>query len=113
MFTVLTLTGFRGVLNYRSTTDLETELNFHLRDWWQPETVTFFGQLSKAQIVDALTDAGLTGAARNAEKMKKGDAAEYAESQMSGNRWVPAWMAAPVAAPAQTDTDSHNPAEAA
>jgi len=93
--------------------DLEAELNFHLRDWWQPETVTFFGQLSKVQIVDALTDAGLTGAARNAEKMKKGDAAEYAESQMSGNRWVPAWMAAPVASPVQTDTDSHNPAEAA
>ena len=78
--------------------DLETAMNFHLRDWWQPEKVAFFGQLSKAQIVDALTDAGLTGAARNAEKMKKEDATEYAESQMSGNRWVPAWMAAPVVA---------------
>jgi len=92
---------------------LETALDFHLRDWWQPTADNFLGLLSKTQIVDALTDAGLTGAARNAEKMKKGDAAEYAESQMSGNRWVPAWMAAPVTAPTQTDTDTHAPADAA
>lgn len=92
---------------------LETALGFHLRDWWQPTAANFLGLLSKTQIVDALTDAGLTGAARDAEKMKKGDAAEYAESQMSGTRWVPAWMAAPVTAPAQTDTDTHAPADAA
>lgn len=92
---------------------LETALGFHLRDWWQPTADNFLGLLSKTQIVDALTDAGLTGAARNAEKMKKGDAAEYAESQMSKTRWVPAWMAAPVTAPTQTDTDTHAPADAA
>ncbi|HEY3591973.1 MAG TPA: ParB/RepB/Spo0J family partition protein [Buttiauxella sp.] len=92
---------------------LESALDFHLRDWWQPTADNFLGLLSKTQIVDALTDAGLTGAARNAEKMKKGDAAEYAESQMSKTRWVPAWMAAPVTAPTQTDTDTHAPADAA
>lgn len=90
---------------------LESALDFHLRDWWQPTAANFLGLLSKTQIVEALTDAGLTGAARDAEKMKKGDAAEYAESQMSKTRWVPAWMAAPVTAPAQTDT--HAPADAA
>jgi ParB family chromosome partitioning protein len=92
---------------------LETALNFHLRDWWEPTADNFLGLLSKTQIVDALTEAGLTGAARDAEKMKKGDAAEYAERKLGGNRWVPVWMAAPAVAPTQTDTDSHNPAEAA
>src|SRR5699024_9290318 len=32
---------------------------------------------------------------RDAEKMKKGDAAEHAEHHMKDNRWVPSWMCAP------------------
>lgn len=32
---------------------------------------------------------------RDAEKMKKGDAAEHAEFHMKDNRWVPGWMCAP------------------
>lgn len=92
---------------------LETALGFHLRDWWQPAAANFLGLLSKTQIVDALTDAGLTGAARDAEKMKKGDAADYAEGPLSQTRWVPDWMAAPAVTPAQTDTDTHTPAHAA
>ncbi|HFV4597302.1 TPA: hypothetical protein ACH9NS_004857, partial [Escherichia coli] len=38
--------------------------------------------------------AGLSGAARDAEKMNKGDAAEHAEHHMKDNRWVPGWMCA-------------------
>ncbi|ELQ1859583.1 hypothetical protein QTE59_004286, partial [Escherichia coli] len=51
--------------------------------------------LKKPQIIDALNDAGLSGAARDAEKMKKGDAAEHAEFHMKDNRWVPGWMCTP------------------
>ncbi|TDB45339.1 ParB/RepB/Spo0J family partition protein [Photorhabdus luminescens] len=73
---------------------LETIMGFHLRDWWQPTKDNFFGRLSKAQICEALTQAGLTCAASDAEKMKKGDAAEFAEKYMANNRWVPRWMKA-------------------
>lgn len=59
-----------------------------MRDWWQPTKANFFGHLQKPQIIDALNDAGLSGAARDAEKMKKGDAAEHAEFHMKDNRWV-------------------------
>ncbi|EJY0730825.1 ParB/RepB/Spo0J family partition protein [Salmonella enterica] len=93
---------------------LETSLAFHLRDWWQPTKENFFGSLKKPQIIAALNEAGLTGAARDAEKMKKGDAAERAEDLMRNNRWVPVWMRAPDAqtdgsdAPdAGTDADIH------
>ncbi|EDF0514017.1 chromosome partitioning protein ParB, partial [Salmonella enterica subsp. enterica serovar Enteritidis] len=79
---------------------LETALAFHLRDWWQPTKADFFMSLKKPQIIAALNEAGLTGAARDAEKMKKGDAAERAEDLMRNNRWVPVWMRAP---DAQTD----------
>ncbi|EIL3151851.1 chromosome partitioning protein ParB, partial [Escherichia coli] len=47
------------------------------------------------QIIAALNEAGLSGAARDAEKMKKGDAAEHAEFYMKDNRWVPGWMCPP------------------
>ncbi|MCQ4078443.1 hypothetical protein FK519_27050, partial [Klebsiella pneumoniae] len=71
---------------------LESAIGFHMRDWWQPTKANFFGHLQKPQIIDALNDAGLSGAARDAEKMKKGDAAEHAEHFLSKIRWVPEWM---------------------
>ncbi|EAN5198965.1 ParB/RepB/Spo0J family partition protein [Salmonella enterica] len=74
---------------------LETAIGFHMRDWWQPTKANFFGHLKKPQIIAALNDAGLSGAAQDAEKMKKGDAAEHAEFHMKDNRWVPGWMCAP------------------
>ncbi|ENQ2845877.1 hypothetical protein B8017_10430 [Klebsiella pneumoniae] len=84
---------------------VEAALGFHLRNWWQPTADNFLGLLSKNQIVAALKDAGLTGAASDAEKMKKGDAASHAEQWLSGTRWVPGWMQSPDAAtPEEADT---------
>ncbi|HBE3151575.1 TPA: ParB/RepB/Spo0J family partition protein [Escherichia coli] len=74
---------------------LESAIGFHMRDWWQPTKANFFGHLKRPQIIAALNDAGLSGAARDAEKMKKGDAAEHAEFHMKDNRWVPGWMGSP------------------
>ena len=74
---------------------LESAIGFHMRDWWQPTKANFFGHLKKPQIIAALNDAGLSGAARDADKMKKGDAAEHAEFHMKDNRWVPGWMCSP------------------
>lgn len=93
---------------------LETAIGFHMRDWWQPTKANFFGHLKKPQIIDALNDAGLSGAARDAEKMKKGDAAEHAEFHMKDNRWVPDWMCAP-RPQAETETTEYrdNQADAA
>lgn len=83
---------------------LESAIGFHMRDWWQPTKANFFGHLKKPQIIAALNEAGLSGAARDAEKMKKGDAAEHAEFHMKDNRWVPGWMCAPRP---QTDATEH------
>ncbi|HAF1615987.1 TPA: chromosome partitioning protein ParB, partial [Salmonella enterica] len=85
---------------------LETVLGFHMRDWWQPTKENFFGSLKKPQIIAALNEAGLTGAARDAEKMKKGDAAELAEDKMRDNRWVPVWMRAPDAEKSPSDAEN-------
>lgn len=80
----------------RSTLDtVEAAIGFHLRDWWQPTKNNYFGSLKHPQIVASLKDAGLTGAAGDAEKMKKGDAAAHAEHFMQHTRWVPAWLKGP------------------
>lgn len=80
----------------RSTLDtLEAALGFHLRDWWHPTKENYFTHLKQPQIVASLKEAGLTGAAGDAEKMKKGEAAEHASFFMKENRWVPAWLKGP------------------
>ncbi|EBU1842330.1 ParB/RepB/Spo0J family partition protein [Salmonella enterica] len=93
---------------------LESAIGFHMRDWWQPTKANFFGHLKKPQIIAALNDAGLSGAARDADKMKKGDAAEHAEFHMKDNHWVPGWMCAP-RPQAETETTEYrdNQADAA
>jgi len=68
---------------------VEALLNFTLRDWWQPTKANFFGRISKELISDSLSQAGLGGASRDVLKMKKGDAAERAEEDISQTRWVP------------------------
>lgn len=97
----------------RSSLDtVEAAIGFHLRDWWQPTKDNYFGSLKHPQIVASLKEAGLTGAAGDAEKMKKGDAAGHAEHFMQHNRWVPAWLKGPESAAesgaddAVSDTDS-------
>ncbi|WP_300002417.1 ParB/RepB/Spo0J family partition protein [uncultured Cedecea sp.] len=77
---------------------VEAALGFHLRDWWQPTAENFLGMLNKKQIVESLNEAGLTGAASDAEKMKRGDAASHAEQWLADTRWVPGWMTSTKAA---------------
>lgn len=74
---------------------VEAAIGFHLRDWWQPTKENYFSGLKHPQIVTSLKEAGLTGAAGDAEKMKKSDAAAHAEHFMQHTRWVPAWLKGP------------------
>ncbi|WP_064365655.1 ParB/RepB/Spo0J family partition protein [Pantoea ananatis] len=111
---------------YQRTSDsrldsLENAIGFHMRDWWQPTKANFFADLKHTQIIDSLTEAGFKGAASDAAKMKKGDAAELAEEKMRDTRWVPAWMKGPEPETAGgtgtngacSDTDNNDPAHAA
>ncbi|EBW6765679.1 hypothetical protein DP806_16575 [Salmonella enterica subsp. enterica serovar Saintpaul] len=100
----------RDDLNRKTASPLdgvETAIGFHMRDWWQPTKEGFFNFLTKPQIVAALNEAGMTEAAVHAEKLKKGDAAQYAEEQMTDTRWVPDWMTAPEAATAEVPADKN------
>lgn len=85
---------------------LETAMGFDLYAWWQPTAENYFGRISRPLICAALTDAGLTGKASDAAKMKKGDAAELAADELAARRWLPSWMmpvTGPEAGTAATD----------
>ena len=73
---------------------LESALDFDLRDWWQPDA-DYFGSISKDQIGDALAEAGHQDRAREAMKLKKGEAAKLAAATLAETRWVPDWMTRP------------------
>lgn len=85
---------------------LETAIDFHLRDWWQPTKEGYFKGVKHDQIVGSLNEAGMSGAAADAAKMKKSDAAELAEERLKDSRWVPAWLQAPQ--PVTCDEDQNN-----
>ncbi|EHG6070365.1 ParB/RepB/Spo0J family partition protein [Salmonella enterica] len=76
---------------------VERAVDFNLHEWWQPTKHNFFDYLKKPQIVQILSENGLTGAASDALKMKKSDAADLAETMMARHcpQWVPVWMRAP------------------
>lgn len=77
----------------RSSLDaLKSVMGFSLYDWWQPTAENYFSRIGKAQICAAMSGAGLTGKASDAEKMKKGDAAVLAAEELAANSWLPAWM---------------------
>lgn len=93
---------------------LENAIGFHLRDWWHPTKDGYFKGVKHEQIVQSLNEAGLTGAAADAGKMKKGDAAEFAEDRLKDTRWVPAWLQAPQpVASAEDQNNTDTPAIAA
>ncbi len=76
---------------------VERAVDFNLHEWWQPTKNNFFDYLKKPQIVQILSENGLSGAASDALKMKKSDAADLAETMMARHcpQWVPVWMRAP------------------
>lgn len=92
--------GIDGVtsqlVNHRVASQLEpveAALDFDIHAWWQPTTANYFSRINKTQIIDALDDAGLPDKAREAEKMKRKDAATFAESLLKDSGWVPTCMA--------------------
>ncbi len=71
---------------------LETAIHFDLRHWWKPTADNLFSHMTQPHIVQSISEAGLTGAALDAAKMKKKDAAEHAEHFLTQVRWIPDWM---------------------
>lgn len=75
-----------------SLAPVEKALDFQIGDWWKPTSANYFSRIGKDQIVDAINSAGKTGKARDAEKLTRKDAAEFAEAVLKETDWLPGCM---------------------
>lgn len=85
-------TRIYGKTDRSSLEEVEGAVNFRLSEWWRPTAANYFGRVNKEQIATDLQLAGLEDLAREAAKMKKGEAAKAAEHGVSGLEWTPDWM---------------------
>ncbi len=68
---------------------IEESVGLNMADWWAPDSARYLSQVSKAQIVEAVTEACGANEALPLEKMKKGDAVAAAEAKLQGKGWLP------------------------
>ncbi|MCW6015927.1 ParB N-terminal domain-containing protein [Serratia marcescens] len=85
---------------------VEKALDFQIGEWWKPTCDNYFSRIGKDQIVDALNSAGESGKAKDAEGMKRKEAAEFAAAVLSETGWLPSCMAL------QPQAESENRADA-
>lgn len=66
-----------------------------MADWWEPTAVGFLNFVSKADIVQALKEAGPDLSRDGVEGMKKDVLVNTAAARLAGTRWLPAGLRAP------------------
>jgi ParB family transcriptional regulator, chromosome partitioning protein len=68
---------------------LAEAVGLDMADWWEPTALCFLNHVSKAQIADALKEAGTEVAADEIGVLKKDALVVKAASQLAGKRWLP------------------------
>jgi ParB family chromosome partitioning protein len=79
---------------------LAEAVGLDMADWWEPTAQGYLNHVPKAQIVQALKEAGPDLADDGVGAMKKDVLVVKAASRLAGKRWLPA-MLRPRSAPEQ------------
>lgn len=74
---------------------LSQALALDMTDWFTPTAENYFKRVSRDQIATAIKEAVGDDEAAKAAKMKKGDAAVYAETLFKDRRWLPPQLRVP------------------
>ena len=72
-------------------------LGLDMADWWQPTAEGYLKHVSKAQIAQALQEAGPDLCGGGIEVMKKDALVSAAASRLAGTRWLPPLLRRPPA----------------
>ena len=67
-------------------------IGLDMADWWEPTAEGYLSHVSKAQIVQALKDAGADPTEAGLDDMKKDALVAKAASGLAGKRWLPAML---------------------
>ncbi|MBQ1562059.1 ParB N-terminal domain-containing protein [Caulobacter sp.] len=74
---------------------LASGLDLDMSDWWAPTADRYLGAVTKAQIIDAVSEAVSPEAAERLSGLKKAQMVEVAEPQLVAARWLPACLRTP------------------
>jgi len=74
---------------------LAEALSLDMADWWQPTGANFLGQVTKAEIVRAVSEGVSPLEGRRLADLKKGEMAARAEALLLSSRWLPRPLCAP------------------
>jgi ParB family chromosome partitioning protein len=67
-------------------------LGLDMAKWWEPTRETYLGRVSKARILEAVTEGVSKGAADNIAMLKKDTLIARAEEKLAGKGWIPAML---------------------
>jgi ParB family chromosome partitioning protein len=93
--TALTVNTLPSVNAARDADAVARAVGLDMADWWEPTADGFLNHVSKAQIVQALNEAGPELARDGVEGMKKDVLVNRAVSRLHGTRWLPAALRPP------------------
>jgi ParB family chromosome partitioning protein len=91
----LTLNALPSVNAGRDVDAIARVVGLDMADWWEPTPEGFLNHVSKAQIVQALKEAGPDLARDGVEGLKKDVLVNTAVGRLHGTRWLPAALRPP------------------
>jgi ParB family transcriptional regulator, chromosome partitioning protein len=91
----LTVNTLPSVNAARDADAIVRAVGLDMADWWEPTAEGFLNHVSKAQIVQALKEAGPELARDGVEGMKKDVLVNTAVGRLHGTRWLPAALRPP------------------
>ena len=69
---------------------LAAALDLDMAQWWQPTGASYLSRVSKAKVLEAVSEGVTKGAAENLAKLKKDALVTHAEERLAGTGWLPA-----------------------
>jgi len=81
--------GISGTEKPHAVNAISSVLELDMTRYWTPTRASYFDHVSKARIVEVVTNAVSPKAAADLQKMKKGDAAAAAELRLAQVKWLP------------------------
>lgn len=71
---------------------IESALGVDMADWWYPTTANYLGNVSKAKMIEAVTESVGAEAAQPIGKMKSDEAIAATAALLDGKRWLPSTL---------------------
>lgn len=84
----LTVNAIASTAGSHAADELAAAVSLDMADWWEPTAANYLRQVSKAQIVDTVSEAVSAESAALLAKLKKDELVAQAEAQLAGKRWV-------------------------